>query len=54
MQMGCFCSQSQHYTDDLKDQKETNRKINTILAKEKHEYKSTHRLLLLGKLKKLV
>ena len=51
MQMGCFCSQSQHSTDDFKEQKETNRRINNQLAKEKHEYKSTHRLLLLGMLK---
>lgn len=47
--MGCFCSHSQHPTDEIKEQKETNRKINNQLAKDKHEYKSTHRLLLLGK-----
>ena len=49
MQMGCFCSHSQHHTDDIKEQKETNRKINSQLAKDKQEYRSTHRLLLLGK-----
>ena len=48
MQMGCFCSHSQHPTDESKEQKEKNRIINIQIAKDKHEYKSTHRLLLLG------
>ena len=45
--MGCICSHSQHAADD-NDQKENNRRINAELAKAKQEYRSTHRLLLLG------
>lgn len=45
--MGCICSHSQHGADDS-DQRENNRRINAELARAKQEYRSTHRLLLLG------
>ncbi|CAK8674713.1 guanine nucleotide-binding protein G(s) subunit alpha-like [Clavelina lepadiformis] len=48
MPMGCFCSNPQRSTDDLREQREINRRINSELARDKHEYRSTHRLLLLG------
>lgn len=47
--MGCFGSaaaKTDH--DDAKKGKETNKKINQQLQKDKQVYRATHRLLLLG------
>ena len=49
MKMGCICSSPHQVADELREQRETNKKINADLAKAKQEYRSTHRLLLLGK-----
>uniref|UniRef100_H2YUJ8 Guanine nucleotide-binding protein G(s) subunit alpha n=1 Tax=Ciona savignyi TaxID=51511 RepID=H2YUJ8_CIOSA len=46
--MGCFCSQHKQNDEDIKTQNETNRRINIQINKDKHDYRSTHRLLLLG------
>uniref|UniRef100_H2YUJ9 Guanine nucleotide-binding protein G(s) subunit alpha n=1 Tax=Ciona savignyi TaxID=51511 RepID=H2YUJ9_CIOSA len=48
MPMGCFCSQHKQNDEDIKTQNETNRRINIQINKDKHDYRSTHRLLLLG------
>nr|BAB79202.1 G protein alpha subunit s class [Halocynthia roretzi] len=49
MLMACFCSQpGGSNAEDLNNQKRINREINDILQKDKQEYRSTHRLLLLG------
>jgi len=46
--MGCFCSQPKAGSDETKAQTEANRRINMEIQKDKHLYRSTHRLLLLG------
>lgn len=50
--MGCFGSaRSKADHEETKRGKETNKKINQQLQKDKQVYRATHRLLLLGKLK---
>lgn len=46
--MGCLCSQPKPGSDETKAQTEANRRINMEIQKDKHLYRSTHRLLLLG------
>lgn len=46
--MGCLCSQPKSGSDETKAQTEANRRINMEIQKDKHLYRSTHRLLLLG------
>ncbi|XP_078493753.1 guanine nucleotide-binding protein G(s) subunit alpha-like [Ciona intestinalis] len=48
MPMGCFCSQHDQSSEDVKEGKRTNKLITEQINKDKHEYRSTHRLLLLG------
>lgn len=48
--MGCFGSASSKADqEETKKGKETNKKINQQLQKDKQVYRATHRLLLLGK-----
>lgn len=48
--MGCFGSASSKADhEESKRGKETNKKINQQLQKDKQVYRATHRLLLLGK-----
>lgn len=50
--MGCFGSaRSKADHEETKRGKETNKKINQQLQKDKQVYRATHRLLLLGKMK---
>jgi guanine nucleotide-binding protein G(s) subunit alpha len=46
--MGCWNIQSTNGDDDLKIAKEKSKEIEKELGKAKQEYRSTHRLLLLG------
>jgi len=46
--MGCLCSQPKPGSNETKEQSEANRRINIEIQKDKHLYRSTHRLLLLG------
>jgi len=49
MPMGCLCSQPNPGGEEsTKQQADANRRINEIIARDKHVYRSTHRLLLLG------
>ena len=48
MPLGCLCSQP-NPGDPGKEQVDANRRINEAIARDKHVYRSTHRLLLLGK-----
>lgn len=53
--MGCFGSASSKADhEESKRGKETNKKINQQLQKDKQVYRATHRLLLLGKFVNLV
>lgn len=49
--MGCFSNSRNKSTDPEDDrvQRETNRRIDQQLQKDKQLYRATHRLLLLGK-----
>nr|XP_032830678.1 guanine nucleotide-binding protein G(s) subunit alpha-like [Petromyzon marinus] len=46
--MGCFDSKTEDQRTDEKAQREANKKIERQLAREKQQYRATHRLLLLG------
>jgi len=46
--MGCFKTDGSGAGDELDEQKRVNREIERELNKHKQEYRSTHRLLLLG------
>lgn len=53
--MGCLGnSKTEDQRIDEKAQREANKKIEKQLQKERQAYKATHRLLLLGKLRKVV
>ncbi|CAN0333184.1 unnamed protein product [Lampetra planeri] len=45
--MGCFDSKTEDQRTDEKAQREANKKIERQLAREKQQYRATHRLLLL-------
>lgn len=53
--MGCLGnSKTEDQRIDEKAQREANKKIEKQLQKERQAYKATHRLLLLGKARKMV